>query len=613
MIAVQNPFWVSSPEQVDADYIARNFVAVFTDHPQLFAPTNTFILGARGTGKSMLLRSLEPEVMVKRTECTLKTLPYVGVHVPLRQAEFAVPELTRLKGYARYAIGEHLLTMHAMFRIASLLCRLASEISEQEAAEFAEYFFVLFGASGGGISPPRTTREAPAQAALRHVGEVCEQEIRKVRQFYTRQPFDGEPEPYQGALTGFLDLLVPMTRELRRLGSFGDAPIFLMLDDADNLPGHMQRILNSWVSSRSTDAVCLKITTQLGYKTYLTMDSRIIESPHDYHEINLTSIYTSNSEVYSKRVRQIIQKRLENAGIETAPDAFFPIDEAQAKRLEQIKDEIRLERSQDGEQSARGGSSRPRDDVTRYAVPRLMRELAGSAKSSHTFSYAGFQSMVDLSSGVLRWFLEPANRMYDAVASQQSSPVLNIPVSIQDRILLTWSQEFFEQLARTRVQQGDVVESDDEDDDASLHALGHETDRDDRLKNLIDGLGRLFRSRVLDADASEQRVFSIMLNGRPRRELNEVLDLGVRRGYFQRADNAAKEAFGGRRLRYIMARRLGPYFKLDISGYAAHLSILPEDLEVSMRSPEAFVATRRKVDGTDGRQTALGLDRSADD
>ena len=612
MVANPNPFWVSSPEQVDADYIARNFVDVFTDHPHLFAAANTFILGARGTGKSMLLRSLEPEVMLKRTSHTLKTLPYVGVHVPLKQAEFAVPELRRLTGYVRYVIGEHLLTMHAMFRIAGLLCRLASDISQEDAADFANYFFDLFKASGGSVSSPRETRESPAQATLRHVGEVCEQEIRGVRHFYTRQPFDQQPQPYQGALTGFLDLLVPMARELRRLGSLGPAPFFLMLDDADNLPRHMQRIVNSWVSSRSTDAICLKVTTQLGYATYLTMDSRVIESPHDYDEVNLTTIYTSNSDVYAKRVREIIGRRFQNAAINSTPEDFFPADSAQASRLDQIKEEIRSKKVEGGKESTRPGSSRVRDEVTRYAVPQLMRELAGSSRSSHTFSYAGFRSMVDLSSGVVRWFLEPANRMYDAVVSEHGAPVECIPVSVQDRILATWSREFFERLARARAQPDDAVAVDTEEDDASLHAVGHETERYDRLKNLIDGLGRLFRSHLLDPNASEQRVFSFMVNGRPERELHEVLELGVRLGYLQQADNAAKEAFGGRRTRYIMARRLGPYFRLDVSGYAAHLSVMPKDLEVAMRDPEGFVAARRKEDPADGRQANLTLIRSAD-
>jgi hypothetical protein len=208
--------------------------------------------------------------------------------------------------------------------------------------------------------------------------------------------------------------------------------------------------------------------------------------------------------------------------------------------------------------------------------------------------------------------LEPANRMYDNVVSQQNVPVRSIPVDIQDRILANWSREFFERLARAQAPPDETIEADITDDDASLHALGHESERYDQLKNLVDGLGRLFRSHLLDADASEQRVFSVVVNGRPAPELSEVLGLGVRLGYLQQADNAAKEAFGGRRTRYIMARRLAPYFRLDVSGYAAHLSVLPKDLEVAMRNPEAFVAARRKEDPSEGRQASLTLVRPTD-
>src|ERR1700684_4036795 len=108
----RNPFGVLSPEQLDSSYIAANFVDVFTDLPRVRDQCNTFIEGARGTGKSMLLRSLEPEVMLKtKRAATLKDLPYLSIHVPLRKAEFGVTELRRLVGYASVAIGEHLLSM----------------------------------------------------------------------------------------------------------------------------------------------------------------------------------------------------------------------------------------------------------------------------------------------------------------------------------------------------------------------------------------------------------------------------------------------------------------------------------------------------------------------
>ena len=255
------------------------------------------------------------------------------------------------------------------------------------------------------------------------------------------------------------------------------------------------------------------------------------------------------------------------------------------------------------------GSARTRDEVRRYTVPHFMREIAGSAKSTHTFSYAGFQSLVDLSSGVVRWFLEPASRMYDRMISEAGEnldKISAIPTSVQDAVIKDWSGEFLEPLTRHNTEILDT-QQDLSEGIESLHAYGHETELYEQLRNLIEGLGRLFRSRLLDAEASEQRVFSVVLRDRPSPALERVLNLGVQLGYLQRSDYAAKEALGGRRPRYILARRLGPHYKLDISGYAAHLSIMSSALERATRDPTDFVKSRLKRGGTDSTQYSLDL------
>jgi hypothetical protein len=459
----KNPFGVLNPEQLDAEYIARNFVNVFTDLPRVKDLGNTFISGARGTGKSMLLRALEPKVMLALGEIrNIKELPFLSIHVPLRKVEFGSPELQRLAGYARLAIGEHLLTMQIVFRLADSLATLEEMILPDDAEKFCSEFNRLLSLSGRKTagtdaeaaawaqlpSPPAVAaltafleaypdgaHSEAAQnqlAALRlassgrggskrifdAIKSVCEEEIINVKQYYTRLPFEQQVQPYHGALTGFIDFLVPLSMVVKAFASFNNVPLFIMLDDADNLPQHLQLVLNSWVSTRSTHVVCLKITTQLGYATYRTIDNRLIESPHDFSEVNLSVIYTSRLNVYSKRVTEIVEKRLKIAQIDTSVEKFFPFDEEQAARLEEIKEEIIREH---GAEMARGekGPARSRDGAVRIAVPRLMTELAGSSKSSHTFSYAGFESMANLSSGVVRWFLEPARQMYDHVVSEK--------------------------------------------------------------------------------------------------------------------------------------------------------------------------------------------------
>ncbi|SCX32364.1 hypothetical protein DSM25558_5453 [Agrobacterium sp. DSM 25558] len=605
-----NPFGVQNPEHVDPEYIARNFVEVLTDFPRLKEHSNTFIHGARGTGKSMLLRSLEPRVMILQHKASkLNELPFLAVHVPLRTADFGAPEFSRFKGYTLNAIGEHLLVMHIVLRVAQLLSSFSAEISDASARVFQGRFENLFSIAGGSISQAATP--TGKNGAFELVASVCERNIFEVRQYLVRQPFRSSEPDYQGALAGFLDFLVPLAREVKRMEGLPNVPLFVMLDDADNLPIPLQRGLNSWVSTRSTGDICLKVTTQLAYATMRTLDNRIIESPHDYAEVNLTAVYTSALDTYSGRLREIITKRLQNAGIKATVDEFFPLDAAQEKRLIQIEAEIVTEHLRKNEESdIQVGATRVRDEKRRYAVPTLMREISGASKSSHTFSYAGFRSLVDLSSGVVRWFLEPASRMYDQVISERSEEaglVSSIPVRIQDRVIKEWSAEFLEPLNR---QSSEI--SDDQTDMSegieSLHADGHETILYEKLRNLIEGLGRLFRGRLLDPNAREQRVFSMVLRDRANPDLERVLNLGVRLGYLQRSDYAAKEALGGRRPRFILARRLGPHYKLDISGYAAHLSVMSQDLELAMRSPGDFVKTRLRTEASPTAQFNLDLD-----
>jgi len=605
----ENPFGVKNPEDQSPEYIAQNFVDMFTDFAKVREPENSFVHGARGTGKSMMMRSLETAVMLCQEENrNLSELKHLGVHVPLRRVDFSIPELDLLKGAAKVALGEHMLIMHVALRLANSLVGVLDPTKADQTRELAGKFVDLFSACGG-KPDGKPGLDASPDDYLHWIAQTCERDAIATRQFVKRALFGGE-QPYSGALCGFLDFLLPFVDRLVDLRCMPQppVPVYVMLDDADNLPIGMQRILNSWVSVRAVRRVCLKITTQLGYATYRTTDGRLIESPHDFNVIDIGSLYTNVRDRFSERVSQIVQRRLKLADINSPPTLFFPRDEEQQKRLAEIEAAIvhDWEARSILDPRAREGASRPRDEVLRYAVPRLMRELSGASRSSHTFSYAGFDSLVDLSSGVVRWFLEPAARMYDELASELGSDsIAAIPPSVQDREIYQWSKEFAESL------QGDPVNDPDDKEnlltkDASLHAVGHEGHIAKRLYNLVNALGRFFRARLLDPEASEQRAFSVVVRGKISPELDEVLGYGVRSGYLQRSDNAAKEAYAGRRPRYILARRLGPYFKLDISGYAAHLSVTAEALGMAMLDPDKFVALKTK-DNLDVAQLSLPI------
>ena len=84
----------------------------------------------------------------------------------------------------------------------------------------------------------------------------------------------------------------------------------------------------------------------------------------------------------------------------------------------------------------RGRGNLPRDDAYRYAQPDFITGLSGVKKGSSKYRYAGFEQLVYLSSGVIRYFLEPASRMYaEALSTGGGPPITYIDSSVQDRII----------------------------------------------------------------------------------------------------------------------------------------------------------------------------------
>ena len=594
---MDNPFIVHTPEQLSAADIASIFVEIYTDFPKLKEPNNMFIHGARGTGKSIMLRSLEQPVQELLPSSDHEDLPFFAIHVPIKDVFFGNPEFQRLKGWKSTTVGEHLLSVH----LAHFLFQGLSTINDVSPTDILTAFSDLWRDCGGDSD----LEKLASCTSFSDLAQFCDRETSRVRQYYVRLPDDQEPDIYTGALASFNDLVLPLAKSIKTIDRpVAGRPICFMVDDADNLPEAMQRVLNSWISTRTAHTICFKVTTQLGYATYKTVDNRIIESPHDFSEVNIGTVYTSHRGIFAKRIEAIVQKRLENAKIEASAKTFFPQDSSQEKRRREIWEDLMSGESGPHVSLKGSGPSRNRDLAQRYTIPALMRELR-SGRSSHTFSYAGLQSVIDLSSGVVRWFLEPAWQMFQRVWSTDQHAPSDIPVGVQDSVISEWATSFREKL---NVDPGDVDEG---APGASLQSSGHTRANYQKLGNLLDGIGNFCRARLLDNTASEQRVFSFVLSDNPDKELSNILHLGVRLGYLQKSDLASKSAFRGRRPRYILSRRLGPYYQLDISGYAAHLSVTCAALKVAINSPRDFVQLRQKGAMNNDLQSTLSLGDSS--
>lgn len=565
-----NPFSVTSPEELTDEQMVKLFVDVFSDFSKIKLEGHTFIHGARGTGKSMMLRFLEPLVQMKSEKLgRTSDLPFYAVHIPIKNTQLDYIEFGRLSGSSYYLLAEHMMVMHCLVKFSESLRRVCgSHCQTKEVQMFYEGVFLKLLNLAGFAPPHQCSHTSSCYDYFSQIKDIGDSLFLEAKRYLSLLTFRKDVLPYEGTLCGWLDFFVPLIIEAKKLSFLPDGPVFLMLDDADNLPIKMQEVLNSWVSCRTTGSICLKISTQLRYKTFRTISGNYIESPHDYTEIDITKFYSSKTTKFYDRIHEIVNKRLSIYGIHVDAEDFFPPNELQEQKLELIRDEIR-EKHARGE----GRAERVADDITRYTRPEFIRRLG---KSAHTYSYAGFKSLSDLAAGVVRWFLEPAAMMYGEIENSHIQPIPKIPCEVQDSVIKKWSESFL---------STDFKKFKDSIDESE------ELDRARKLYNLINALGGLFQLIVKTESLSERRIFTIMLSDEADPEVDSILKLGVEWGYFQRYTIGSKEGIG-RNDRFILSRRLGPHFKLDVSGFAGNLSVTNNALKTALLSPKLFIKER---------------------
>ena len=274
-------------------------------------------------------------------------------------------------------------------------------------------------------------------------------------------------------------------------------------------------------------------------------------------------------------------KRLDISDLPTKKiEEFLPENPRERELLERVKKETAVEWERVGKPGRQG------DYVTRYAIPRLFQQLGKTRKS-----YAGFQNLVHLSSGVVRDFLEPCYLMFEQCVSrgQERHLVSQIPPGIQDDVIYRYSSDF---LLETF-------------EDIRKDLPPEQWSRLDSLRTLVESIGRLFYQRLHNPKSREARLFSFTVRGDVPKEIEEVLQMGVRYRYFQLKSYSTKEG-GGRQKWYIFNRRLCPSYKLDPTGFEGRVSLTTDAIETACKDPDRFVRERLKKEmGQDMEQLTL--------
>lgn len=576
----RNPFEIKTPETNSAEDILELFVDVFPDFWQVKETGHTFLNGPRGSGKSMMFRYMMPDCQILKTGNKACELDYFAVYVGVKQTNINNTDLERLSNHATLIINEHLLST---FVIANVLGSIRQTFSAElknyteEIKNFYQETFVgVVTQSGYEGDIDAKCDECDGDAIFLRMINVVESMEKECKKYCNRLALNRDlATPYTGALTDFVDFVSPIIMGLKQISLFPQGkPFYILIDDAGYLNLAQTKVLNTWVSYRSTKDICLKISAQLDYKTHLTANDKRIDAPHDYSEINISTVYSSKTSDYNDRIKEIVRKRLEKyLNLKIEPEMFFPQDEEQEAAINAIAKKL-AEDNYDPERSYAGG-----DAARRYARPDFIKNLQKNHKSGATYSYAGFDQLVAISSGIIRYFLAPAQEMFSVmVAKNPNTEIREITPGVQDEVIKRYSDNFLQgQFDEIRKDQG---------------MKNFTLEKADKLYNLVDSLGELFHV-ILVSNASERRVFSVALTDSPDEELYEILDECEHYGYIHKRTIGNKEGTGRNRM-YVLSRVLSPHFKLDPMSFAGYKFMDSATLKIALTSKKKFLQAMSK-------------------
>lgn len=596
-----NPFAVKTPETLTPAEIVELFVP-YPEFAFLQDTGHQFLHGHRGSGKSMMLKMMEPECQSLHIKTRIEDLRYFGTYLSIKTTEINQPEFERLEQETSgFVLSEHVLATKVLSGLIASTGRYVVTRAQEGATLDKVQEFVLkdfaprlemCGWTENRLSDVRAISDLSEVFNL--LAQVIDSMHAKTIRYVKSRAFVSTPMPYTGALLGFQDAILPIVRSLQLHGLLPSCPVYILIDDADNLTEQQTRVLNTWVSYRSTDVVSLKISTQLSYKTMLTSGGTVIEAPHDFSEIYFTSVRTGSvREGYPGLVADIVDRRLRKYGLaEIRARDFFPPDEGQEAAIRLIAEELKQ-----AWDSKVGGGYRASDDAYRLARPEYIRRLGGQSKQSATYKYAGFEQLVHISSGIIRFFLDTAARMFaEELKKGGGEKVIRISPVIQDAEIRRQSNDLF--LGSFEQLQNEVQKS-------GASAVGEVR----QLRNLIEGIGFLFHARLMDKNASERRFFSFYLSDQPNDRLQRLLKLGVQYGYFYK-DSITRKEGRGRVVLYVLTRRLAPAFRLDPSGFSHHFTVTGDYLLGLSENPRTFDRRLRSQSDESAQRSLLDGEES---
>lgn len=545
----RNPFEFDAAGNLGIEDLLDVFVEDHNFSRFICAPRNVFLIGERGSGKSMTLRFNEFRVRKEKSErlnSPDSLMDYVGILVECKNPLYARKD-DSFKGADEekiLLISEHLFVTDIGQALATSLMECQKEISEADQSEILETLSLFFDENLKEYS------EKLFEALRKYFKKLNITAQKDINAF----KWDEDGKEY----ATFASTILPVLEELRNLELFKSTHFMIMIDDAQKLNSYQKNILNTWVSYRNQTVFSFKIgCANSEYSNFHTLDNAPILEGHDYIVLDMEQPFQNIASEYGQFARKVLSKRLNKIGgltdTENLVDDFFPESE---RVKEEIEKYTKKEQKNYLEKNPKATAKQIRDWGYKYGRAAYFKDRHPKANLP---SYSGFNTISHLSTGVVRYLLQPCYLMYDTMLSKSdNAPISSIPPEIQSEVIKNQSDALWSQVKELDRRVPNCTE-----EDAEL------------IYNLLEALGNYFLNRLLH-HKSEPRILTFTISGNNNQDSFKKLSalfsicresslIYIRRGVAR--DKGKREDY------YTLNRMLWPIKGLDPIGQHGRASI----------------------------------------
>ena len=573
----KNPFEYEAANNLTDEMIVNYYIDDFNYSRFIQSKRNIFLVGERGSGKTMALlyNSWRLQKLLAEKKKESPSLSKIGVYIPCNTPLTHKTEYQLLEDFLASVLSEHFLVLSIAYGLADTLSEIPDVLEGADEQWLRDELSFVLGAD--------LPQEADFFEAIKR---FLHKELLDTQRTINSRERDAFYENTFSFASVFVPLLNMCSKKIPRLRG---SHFLLLLDDAQTLNKHQVRALNSWIAYRDHSLFSFKVAVaKVGEQTKITSSGGSILEGHDYTKIDLEASYQNKNSNFYHLARTLIARRLQNISILVTPEEFFPTSQDMENDLKESEKVVRKDAIDKYGQSEENTKA-----ITDYVYKyKRAHYFKGRSRKANRPPYSGFETLVFLSTGIVRNLLEPCFWMFDKAVSEANEAgdevdlksISSIKPSIQTGIILELSQRKWEWLKDEIVQD---IE-------------GCSTENGQRAHRLLDALAKHFRHRLLNHQ-SEPRALSFTISGQDQdvmSRLNQIIEI-LRKAQllFIRSGPAKDE--GQRETYYMPNKILWPIRGLDPHGQHARVSIPASVLW------EAAERGKIEVDKDDNKQVGL--------